>query len=124
MKTKNLLLAISILLFLCSNNLSAQSTTDEPLPDKTTEKKPAVKSERALQFKNIIVADKTSEFITVKEKQYRWFANKEKAIEYFNNQTLKSDWTVVYIDSSEPNTAEPDIYTISEKDEITKTSSE
>src|SRR5688500_2931920 len=65
-------------------------------------------TERAMLIKNIIVADKNEEFVMVDGKQYKWFPDRTKAIEYFKNMTLKQDMITVYIDTNLPDSKEPD----------------
>lgn len=97
---------------------SFAQTKGEPVLTESKERK-SLQSERVLQFKNMPIIDKSNELVMIDNKYYHWFSDKEKAKEYFNTQTLKKDWEIVYIDSDEPNSEEPDIYTISEKIEKT-----
>lgn len=71
-------------------------------------------AERSMEIKRMVVQDKSVDLVTVDGKQYKWFADRNAAVAYFNTMTVKYDMIVVYIDSSEPNPAEPDMVTISE----------
>jgi hypothetical protein len=71
-------------------------------------------AERAMEIKRMVVDDKSVDYVVVDGKQYKWFVNRDAALDYFNTMTVKHDMIVVYIDSAEVDPAEPDIVTISE----------
>lgn len=112
MKKIFLSLIVSVL---CINVLIAQNSDISPESKKRVR---VVETERALKLMEMNIEDKSSDYITVNDVQYRWFPTKDKALDYFNQMNVKRDLTIFYIDSKGVALKEPELITIREKVEI------
>lgn len=109
--------AIILLATLFTGNLLfAQSEKTEQIKQESPSVvvKKSHKSTRAVQFRYAEIKDKTNLFVEVEMVKYPWFSDKEKAMNYFNKQTLKKDFTILYIDGKDPNPSKPDVVEIEE----------
>src|SRR3990167_1934118 len=95
-------------------NLFAQSEKNEKPATAKTEptivsEKKQHKSIRAVQFKYTEIKDKNNPFFEVENVKYPWFSDREKAMGYFNKQSFKKDFTILYVDGKDPDPAKMDV---------------